>query len=131
MIGLDTNVLVRFVAQDDPINSPKADAIMKSLSVDEPGWIAVTAIAEFAWVMKRIFRISRRDTFALLNMFLNRPDIAIEQAEVVRKAANLFQAGTAEFADYLVACSGQLAGCSHTITFDRKAARSAGMTLAG
>lgn len=129
MIGLDTNILVRFIAQDDPTNSPKANAIMNALSVEEPGWIAVSAMAEFAWVMKRRFRISRTDVFAMLNMFLSRPEIVVEQADLVRNAANLFQNGNAEFTDYLVACSGRMAGCARTLTFDRKAAKSAGMTL--
>ena len=130
MIGLDTNILVRFVAQDDAVNSPLANAIMASLSVDEPGWIAVTAIAEFAWVMTRRFRIARKDVYSLLNRFLTMPEVEVEQHELVRKAANLFLIGSADFTDYLVACSGQAAGCSHTLTFDRKAAKSAGMTLA-
>jgi predicted nucleic-acid-binding protein len=130
MIGLDTNILVRFVAQDDPVNSPRANTIMKSLSVEEPGWIAVTAIAEFTGVMTRTFQISRADIYSMLDMFLTWPEIVIEQADLVRKAANLFVLGTAEFTDYLVACSGHAAGCTHTLTFDRKSAKSAGMTLA-
>jgi predicted nucleic-acid-binding protein len=129
MIGLDTNVLVRFVAQDDAINSPRANAIMKSLSQEEPGWIAVTAIAEFASVMTRTFRINRADIYSMLDMFLIWPDIVVEQADLVRKAANLFLSGNAEFSDYLVACSGHAVGCSRNLTFDRKAAKSAGMTL--
>ena len=130
MIGLDTNILVRFVAQDDAVNSPRANAIMKSLSVEEPGWIAVTAIAEFAWVMTRTFRIARKDVYSLLDRLLTRPDVVVEQSDLVHKAANLFLRGNAEFTDYLVACTGQAAGCTHTVTFDRKAAKSAGMTLA-
>ena len=129
MIGLDTNILVRFIAQDDPTNSPKANSIMRSLSVEEPGWIAVSAMAEFARVMKRRFRISRTDVYAMLNMFLTWPEIVVEQADLVRSAANMFQNGKAEFTDYLVACSGRKAGCSSTLTFDRKAAKTAGMTL--
>ena len=130
MIGLDTNILVRFVAQDDAVNSPLANAIMASLSVDEPGWIAVTAIAEFAWVMTRRFRITRKDVYNLLDRFLTMPEVVVEQHALVRQAANLFLIGSAEFTDYLVACSGQAAGCTHILTFDRKAAKSAGMTLA-
>ena len=131
MIGLDTNILVRFVAQDDPVNSPLANAIMDSLSSEEPGWIAVTALAEFAWVMARTFRISRANIYSMLDMFLTWPEIFVEQADLVRRAADLFVAGEAEFTDYLVTCSGHAAGCTQTLTFDRKAAKSAGMTLAG
>jgi predicted nucleic-acid-binding protein len=130
MIALDTNILVRFVAQDDPVNSPRANAIMSSISIDEPAWIAITAVAEFACVMSRVLRIERADVYSLLDQLLKRPDVVVEQADLVRKAANQFRSGGAEFSDYLVACSGEAAGCTHTLTFDRKAAKSAGMTLA-
>jgi predicted nucleic-acid-binding protein len=130
MTGLDTNILVRYVAQDDPVNSPRANLIMNSLSAEDPGWISLTAIAEFAWVLNRKFRVSRADVYSLLDQFLIRPDVVVEHQELVRKAAHLFLKGSAEFTDYLVACSGEAAGCKHTLTFDRKAAKSAGMTLA-
>jgi len=130
MTGLDTNILVRFVAQDDVVNSPRANAIMLSLSPEEPGWIAITAIAEFAWVMTRVFRIRRADVYSMIDMFLSQPHIVIEQADLVRKAADFFLTGSAGFTDYLVACSCRAAGCAQILTFDRKAAKSAGMTLA-
>jgi predicted nucleic-acid-binding protein len=131
MIGLDTNILVRFIAQDDPINSPLADAIMNALSDEEPGWIAMTALAEFIWVLSRTFRIDRAGIYSILNQILRRSDIIVEQADLVHKAATLFLRGNADFTDYLVSCSAQAAGCERTLTFDRKAAKSAGMTLAG
>ena|SRR5579862_2484691 len=130
MIGLDTNVLVRFAAQDDPVNSPRANAIMNSLSPEQPGWIAITVVAEFAWVMTRVFRISRTDLCSVLDMLLKWPDLVIEQEDLVHKATSLFLTGNADFTDYLVACSAQAAGCKQILTFDRKAAKSAGMMLA-
>ena len=129
MTGLNTNILVRFITQDDPLQSPKGDAIMNSLTPDEPGWIAIASTAEFAWVMKRIYRVNREDDYSMLTMFLTWPDIVMENANLVRSAANLFRQGTAEFTDYLVESSAREAGCSRTLTFDRKAAKSAGMTL--
>jgi predicted nucleic-acid-binding protein len=130
MTGLDTNILVRFIAQDDPVNSPKANSIMKALSVEDPGWISVVALAEFAWVMHRKFRISRPDLYTMLTMFLTWPEVVVEQADLVRQAVAMFQNGNADFADYLVACACRSAGCSRTLTFDRKAAKSDAMTLA-
>ena len=130
MTGLDTNILVRFIAQDDPINSPRAGVIMSSLSVEEPGWVALTALAEFTWVMTRRFRVDRAGIYTILSQLLSRQEIVFEQADLVHKAVNLFRRGNAEFTDYLVACSAHAAGCKQTLTFDRKAAKSAGMTLA-
>jgi predicted nucleic-acid-binding protein len=130
MRGLDTNILVRFFAQDDPLNSPRADAIMKSLTEEEPGWLSLVAVAEFVWVMRRRFKMDRTMIHTVLNYLLTRPAIVIEQDDLVRKAASLFLNGNAEYSDYLVALAAQAAGCKQTLTFDRKAARSAGMTLA-
>ena len=130
MTGLDTNILVRFIAQDDPAMSGRAEAIMQSLSVEEPGWIALTALAEFSWVMTRRFRVSRAGVHAMLSHLLAKPEIVIEQADLVRTAADLFLHGNADFSDYLIACSAREAGCKRTLTFDRKAAKSAGMILA-
>lgn len=130
MIGLDTNILVRFIAQDDALQSPKADAIMASLTVEEPGWIALAAIAEFAWVMKRKFRISREQIYLTIWNLLSRKELVFEQREQVSQAMNLYRTGSADFSDYLVAVSAQAAGCVHSLTFDRKAAKMAGMILA-
>ena len=130
MTGLDTNVLIRYVTQDDALLTPRANAIMQALTVEEPGWIALTALAEFAWVMSRRFKINRAGIHVLLQELLSQPKLLIEQQELVRKAAGMYSQGNADFSDYLVACSGQAAGCKQTLTFDRKAAKSAGMTLA-
>jgi len=129
MIGLDTNILIRYVAQDDVKNGPLAEAVMNSLTVDEPGWIPLVAVAEFAWVMDRHYRVDRSAVFSILNQFFARPEIVLECADVVQKAAYQFLHGKAEFSDYLVACSAQAAGCRSTLTFDGKASKSAGMTL--
>ncbi len=130
MIGLDTNILIRYVAQDDTLLTPRANAVMAGLTPEDPGWIALTAVAEFVWVMKRRFKMDRNRIHFLLQSFLSQPSLVIEQPELVRKAARLYVQGTADFTDSLVACSGHAAGCSSTLTFDRKAAKSAGMTLA-
>ena len=129
MIGLDANILVRFVTQDDPVQSRYADEIMQSLSAKEPGWISLTALAELVWVMTRKFRASRTRIESLLEALLAREEIVVEQSDLVHRAINQYRIGTADFSDYLIACAAQAAGCRRTLTFDRKAAKSAGMTL--
>jgi len=130
MTGLDTNILIRYVTQDDVQLTPRANAIMDSLTAESPGWISLTAMAEFVWVLSRRFKIDRTRIHIVLQQLLVQPNLAIEQQELVRKAAAQYLRGTADFSDYLVACSGEIAGCKETVTFDRKAAKSAGMTLA-
>jgi predicted nucleic-acid-binding protein len=130
VIGLDTNILIRFLAQDEPIQSPKANAVMASLTVGEPGWIGLTSIVELVWVMTSQKRLDRRGIATLLSRLLTREEIVIEQASLVQSALLLYRKGNADFADCLIATSAKAAGCLRTLTFDRKAARDAGMELA-
>jgi predicted nucleic-acid-binding protein len=130
MIGLDTNILVRYLANDDPVNSPKADRIMRSLTASDPGWISITAMAETIWILTRRFKVDRANVGQIVDELLGLPEILIEQRELVRNAVDLYRASAADFSDCLVSCSGSTAGCRTTLTFDRKAARHAGMTLA-
>jgi predicted nucleic-acid-binding protein len=128
--GLDTNILVRFIAQDDPAKNAIANSIISRLSAEEPGWISTTAIAKLAWVLDRRYGMTTPVIYTVLSQLLTMPEIVIERADLVREAADLFSKGGADFTDYLIACAGQAAGCEHTLTFDKKAAKSAGMILA-
>lgn len=130
MTGLDTNILVRFFAQDDPLQSPKARAILSSLTVAEPGWVGVATILELVWVLTSSIRLDRDAVARILAALLTRETIVVERTETVEKALMLFRKGRADFADCLIAASAKAAGCSRTVTFDRRAARDAGMELA-
>ena len=129
MTGLDTNVLLRFFLQDDPLQSPMADRIIGSLTLKEPGWVGAAAVLELVWVMSSQNRIGRTGIAAILGQLLTRDEIVIEQADVVQNALQLYRKGNTEFSDCLIASSAKAAGCSRTVTFDRKAARDAGMQL--
>lgn len=129
MTGLDTNILVRFFAKDDPVQTPKARVILASLTVAEPGWVGVATILELVWVMSKVIRVHRTEMVAVLRHLLTREEIVVEQSELLQKALSLFQRGKADFADCLIAVSAKAAGCSRTLTFDRDAARDAGMEL--
>ena len=129
MIGLDTNVLVRFFAQDDPLQSPKADEVMGSLTVEDPGWVGVAAILELVWVLGSKSHFDRKIIAKTLDQLLSREEIVIEQFETVQNALQLFRKGGADFADCLIASSARAGGCKRTVTFDRIAARDTGMEL--
>lgn len=129
MTGLDTNILVRFFLQDDPLQSPKADQIMGSLSPSEKGWVGVATILELLWVLSRKNRMDRGGIATILNQLLTREEIEVEQSAVLLAVLQQYRRGKADFADCLIAASAQAAGCSRTVTFDRVAARDAGMQL--
>jgi predicted nucleic-acid-binding protein len=127
--GLDTNILARFFLQDDPLQSPKADAIMGALSLSEPGWIGMATVLELVWVLSTKNRIDRTGITKILSHLLTREEIVIEQSNILQTALQLYRNGNADFADCLIAASARAAGCSRTVTFDRIAARDAGMEL--
>jgi len=129
VIGLDTNVLIRYVAQDDVVQSPIADATINSLSADNPGWVGIATVLEFVWVMISTKRVGRTAVAATLDKLLMLDTIVVEQPEVVASAVRQFRTGKADFADCLIAASARAAGCSRTVTFDRVAARDASMEL--
>ena len=129
MTGLDTNILARFFLQDDPLQSPKADAIMGALSLSEPGWIGMATVLELVWVLSTKNRIDRTGITKILSHLLTREEIVIEQSNILQTALQLYRNGNADFADCLIAASARAAGCSRTVTFDRIAARDAGMEL--
>jgi predicted nucleic-acid-binding protein len=129
MTGIDTNVLLRFVAQDDPVQSPIAARFFASLNEKNPGWIGLATVLEFVWVMSSRKQAGRAAIAALLGQLLQMEGIVVERAGVVAQAVRLFGATRADFADCLIAASAQAAGCTQTVTFDRVAGRDAGMVL--
>ena len=129
MIGLDTNVLVRYVAQDDPKQSPKATRLIESLTVDAPGYVSVVSVVELVWVLTSCYASTKGEIFEVLQTLLRTKEIVVANAGTVWKAVRLFKEEKADFADCLIERSANEAGCGYTITFDRDAAKHCGMRL--
>jgi predicted nucleic-acid-binding protein len=131
MIGLDTNILVRYLAQDDPVQSPKAADIMeRRLTEAGPGYISVVAIVETAWVLDRVYGLSDHEIAAAIERILQTDVLLIENEQQVFAATVALKEGSGSFADALIAALGARAGCACTLTFDRKALRIPGFELA-
>lgn len=130
MIGLDTNVIVRFLAQDDAVQSPLASRLFSRLSRDEPGFVSLVVLAEVSWVLARAYKATRTELAEAVEGLLRSAEIRIENAEAAWRALGVYQASkSAEFADALIAEIAAHAGATRTVTFDRRAASEAGMTL--
>jgi predicted nucleic-acid-binding protein len=129
MIGLDTNVLVRFLVKDDSVQTPVAVRLVRSLSAEGPGFISLVTVTELIWVLRVTYRYKRDEIMAVLEMLLQSQEIVVEQRDLVADALQTFVAGNADFADHLIERSGYSAGCDHTFTFDKNAASFAGMRL--
>jgi predicted nucleic-acid-binding protein len=91
--------------------------------------VGQATILELVWVMTRIYRVKKERVAQVLDMLLASRDIVIGQDDTAREALRLYRAGNTDFADCLIAASARAAGCSRTVTFDRIAARDAGMQL--
>ncbi|HXA69192.1 MAG TPA: type II toxin-antitoxin system VapC family toxin [Stellaceae bacterium] len=130
MIGLDTNVLVRYLVRDDPIQFGKAiDLIEGRLSVDEPGFVSVVAMAELVWVLDRAYGFSDSEIAAAIERMLQADALMVESETEVFTAMIALREGRGSFSDALIGALGGKAGCAHTLTFDRKALRLPGFAL--
>ena len=129
MIGLDTNVLVRYIMQDDARQAPLATRLMESLSVAAPGFVPLVSVVELAWVLSSAYELDRSQLVAALEGLLRTKEIVVERAEIVWKAVRLLQSTHADFADCLIVRSAASAGCKSTVTFDRGAVKGCGMRL--
>jgi len=126
MIGLDTNVLVRYFTQDHPIQSPRAtEFIERQLTPENPGFISVVAMVETVWVLERTYGLDREGICAAVEHILQADAFVVEQEREVFIASTALASGSG-FADALVEALGAKAGCSHTVTFDKKALRMPG-----
>jgi predicted nucleic-acid-binding protein len=129
LIGLDTNILIRYFVKDDPDQTRLAVKLVHGLSPEEPGWVGLGTLLELVWALTRIYRVQREQLVQIVDTVLASKDIVVEQRETVRDALRIYRTRNTEFADCLIASSAKGAGCSRTMTFDRKAARDAGMEL--
>jgi predicted nucleic-acid-binding protein len=129
MIGLDTNVLVRYIMQDDLKQSPLATRLVESRSVESRGFVPLVSVVELFWVMSSAYELDRGQLIAALEGLLRTKELVVERAEIVWKALRIFQTANVDFADCLIERSSAAAGCERTMTFDRGAAKNAGMTL--
>ena len=129
MTGLDTNVIVRYIMQDDARQAALASRLMESLSVEAQGFVPLVAVIELVWVLSSSYNLERVQLVAALESLLRTKEIVVEQAEVVWKALRIFRESAADFADCLIERSAAAAGCERTMTFDRGAAKHCAMTL--
>ena len=130
MIGLDTNVIVRYLTQDDAAQSAKATELLeRQLSEEEPGFVSIVAMAETAWVLERVYGLTGYELAAAIERMLQVNVVIVESEQEVFTAMIAVKEGRGSFADALIGALGAKAGCSRTPTFDRGAARLAGFEL--
>jgi len=131
MIGLDTNILVRYLTQDDPAQSPRATYLIEQrLSEANPGYVSVVAMVETVWVLDRAYKLTNQEIAAAIERMLQTDVLIVESEQDVFTAMVALKQGLGGFADALIAALGSSAGCSCTLTFDRRALRLSGFEAA-
>ena len=129
MIGLDSNVVLRYLVQDDPGQSAAATELVESLDERDPGFVSIAAAVEISRVLTRSYGVDRTTLAKAFDQLLTAREIVVQHSESVRAAVESLREG-GDFADAVIADLGARGGCVHTVTFDRRAAgRRAGMVL--
>jgi predicted nucleic-acid-binding protein len=130
MIGLDTNVLVRYLTQDEPIQSAKArDVIERRLTLAKPGFVSIVAMVETVWVLERAYELTPIEIVGAVERILQTEVLVVENEQEVFTAMIALKRGQGSFADAVIGALGARRGCSRTLTFDRKALRLSGFEL--
>ena len=129
MIGLDTNVLVRYIMQDDAKQSALANKLIEGLTEAVPGYLSLVTIVELVWVLESAYDLTRQQVTAAVRNLLLVNVFKVDRVAVVASALRSYTEGTADVANCLIERSAALAGCRRTLTFDRAAAKTGGMVL--
>lgn len=129
MIGLDTNVLVRYIMQDDAKQAALANKLIEGLTEEAPGYISLVVIVELVWVLESAYDLTRQQVTSAFRNLLSVNVFKVDRVAVVASALRAYAEGTADVADCLIERSSALAGCRCTMTFDRAAAKTGGMVL--
>ena len=130
MIGLDTNIIVRYLAQDDKVQAALATRLIEgSLTPENPGFVSVVVLAEIVWVLESCYGTSRIEIGQVLERMLRVKQLRFQDPDTAWQALRAFRDGKSDFADCLVERIGHAWKCEHTLTFDQAAARGAGMRL--
>lgn len=129
MIGLDTNILVRYITHDDAAQTAIATKLMASLSSESLGYVSLVVLVELIWVLEDFFDFKKKEVEDVVQSLLRGREILLERPDLVEQAIRKFNRGNADLADCIIERAAHAAGCDYTVTFDRKAVTGAGMIL--
>ena len=130
MIGLDTNIIIRYLAQDDARQSAAATRfIERALSPENPGFITGITLCEVVWVLAECYGADRARIRSVVEGLLTSKQLAVDEADLVWNALRAWDASSADFSDALIGQIVAARGGEKTLTFDRAAAKLPGFEL--
>ena len=129
MIALDTNVLVRYLVNDDVRQAEAARELLAKLTPERPGFVCREVSVELAWVLDRAYGFSRHRIATVFEELVATEELRVETADDVIRAADAYRRGGAEFSDQMIAAAARRSGADVLYTFDRRAAQLHGAAL--
>lgn len=131
MLGIDTNVLVRFLVRDDQTQFEKARKLLKrEVSNGRRVFINQLVLLETEWVLRSRYGLAKTLMLDTISRLLDAPDIQLEDEPAVEEALFIWRDANADFADCLIGARNRRLGCRTTVTFDTKASKLSGFTAA-
>jgi predicted nucleic-acid-binding protein len=122
MVGIDTNVLVRFFeANDDARQTAAARELVREAA---PVFVNPVVLAEFAWTLRTVFKLGRAAIHDRLAGIVEAPEFSVAFPDATARAVTQYESGAADFADYLIGELNVAWGCENTLTFDKAATKS-------
>ena len=131
MIALDTNVLVRFLAQDDDAQFQVAAGLIEGCTSDAPGYVCREVMIELVWVLERAYKYSREDIAEALLSIVTASQLLVENAQDIASIVNLYRKEGYDFADLMIRQAAAKAENRTLKTFDQKLAKLDGVELLG
>lgn len=120
MIGIDTNVLVRYLTQDDPLQARKANALIsRAVASRMRLHLDMVVLCELVWVLRGAYAFDRETIVDAMARILESAQFSVEYREVASEALAAYRDGSGDFADYVIGGRNRTVGCDHTVTFDR------------
>jgi predicted nucleic-acid-binding protein len=121
MIGVDTNVLVRYLVEDDAEQTKRADALFRrALAKGETLFVSDVVLCEIVWVLESVYDIGRREIADLIDNLIRAKQVELGDADLAHRALEAYRAGKGDFADYVIRERALAAGCATLATFDKQ-----------
>jgi len=127
VIALDTNVLVRYLVEDDAKQSALAAALInRTIADDAYLFVSDIVVCETVWVLSVSYKTARKQIAAVLRSLFRARHLEFAAADQLIRALDAFESGNGDFADYLIREHGRAADCESVATFDRMLLRERG-----
>ncbi len=130
MRGIDTNVLIRYLVQDDATQAKSATTFIEQhCTAEDPGFVGHIVFCELAWVLESNYAQSRIQIATIIEELLQVVQMQAQDPEIIWRALNDYKKSNVDFPDHLLARINESNGCDTTFTFDKKAAKQTGFEL--